>query len=288
MDEEIQQFILANIANHPQDIVKLTMNHFSKSRPGVIYHLDQLLEQGLIKKRGIKNKTVYTDEQNQTLYFESESTLEDFINNTDLKKYNLKVYHLLIKNFIPKDLTWSCEIKKNQKKINVKLWSQDGTLDATKVLEEIKKFPVINIGLEFDKIKIQKSGVELAVGASNIEEGIVVSWDLLEDEKLSLSFVEHMDTVQLKINVEKYLGHDDGALKLKELLKDKKEVMFNFHGVEVLNAKFIEVDFISLISRFPHIQFYIVGLSFALKFFLQLELSKTSLSKNVIWVKEKK
>jgi hypothetical protein len=63
--------------------------------------------------------------------------------------------------------------------------------------------------------------------------------------------------------------------------------MFNFSGVDSLSSKFIELEFISLISKFAHVQFYIVGVSPALKFFLQLELSKTVLSKNVIWVKEK-
>jgi DNA-binding transcriptional ArsR family regulator len=287
MDEEIQTFILANISNHPQDIVKFAMERFGKSRPGIIYHLDQLLEKGLIRKRGEKNKTIYTDEQKQTLYFEKECSLEDLVSSPDLKRYNLKVYHLMIKNFIPEDQIWSCEITKNKNLINVRLTSSDGVIDVAKTLEILKKIPANNLTTEFNAIKMQKIGSEIQFSKCETTSGIVVSWDLMPNETLSIGFVEHIDGKNLKINVEKYLLQADGAVKLKELLKDKNEVMFNFSGVESLSSKFIELEFISLISKFAHVQFYIVGLSDALKFFLQLELSKTALSKNVIWVKEK-
>jgi hypothetical protein len=263
------------------------MERFGKSRPGIIYHLDQLLGKGLIKKRGEKNKTIYTDEQKQTLYFEKECSLEELINNSDLKRYNLKVYHLMMKSFVPENQIWSCEITKNKNLINVRLAANEGVINIEKTLEILKKIPANNLTIEFNAIKMQKVGNELQLGKCDVASGPIISWDLMPNETLSIGFVEHMDGQHLKINVEKYLLQVDGAVKLKELLKDKNEVMFNFSGVESLSTKFIELEFISLISKFSHVQFYIVGASDALKFFLLLELSKTALSKNVIWVKEK-
>jgi DNA-binding transcriptional ArsR family regulator len=287
MDEEIQSFILTNIASHPQDIVKFAMERFGKSRPGIIYHLDQLLDKGLIKKRGEKNKTIYTDEQKNTLYFEKDCSLDELINNPDLKKYNLKLYYLMCKSFIPADQSWSCAINKNKQVINVCLAANHGVLDIEHSFEILKKIPVNNMTIEYAGIKMQKTGNEMVIGKCEAVIGPIISWDIIENENFSIAFVEHMNHQHLKINIEKYLLQSGSAVKLKELLRDKNEVLFNFLGVESLSSKFIELEFISLISKFAHVQFYIAGASPALKFFLQLELSKTALSKNVIWVKEK-
>jgi DNA-binding transcriptional ArsR family regulator len=193
MDEEIQSFILSNIANHPQDIVKIAMSRFGKSRPGIIYHLDQLLEKGLIRKRGEKNKTIYSDEQKQTLYFEKECSLDELIANPDFKKYNLKLYYLMFKDFIPENQNWSCEISKNKQVVNIRLIASQGVIDIERSFEILKKIPVNNMTVEFNSIKMQKTGNEMQIGKSEATSGPVVSWDIVPNENLSLNFVEHLD-----------------------------------------------------------------------------------------------
>lgn len=58
--QEIREFILANIENHPTDISTLTAEKFSISRPGVLKHINNLLKERLITVEGKTRDRKYT------------------------------------------------------------------------------------------------------------------------------------------------------------------------------------------------------------------------------------
>lgn len=58
--QEIQNFIIANIEEHPSDISILTAEKFSITRPGVLKHINKLIKEGLITVEGKTRDRKYT------------------------------------------------------------------------------------------------------------------------------------------------------------------------------------------------------------------------------------
>jgi anti-sigma regulatory factor (Ser/Thr protein kinase)/biotin operon repressor len=56
---EIQKFVIANVAKHPTDIVKVAESKFKVSKTAVFKHIKKLKELGIITQEGSRNKTTY-------------------------------------------------------------------------------------------------------------------------------------------------------------------------------------------------------------------------------------
>ncbi len=50
--QEIREFILENVREHPQDITSITADHFGVSRPAVLRHIHKLADEGLLISQG--------------------------------------------------------------------------------------------------------------------------------------------------------------------------------------------------------------------------------------------
>lgn len=79
--QEIREFILANIEEHPADISTLTAEKFSVSRPGVLKHINKLLKDGLIAVEGKTRDRKYTLKPmiDSTMKFSLNSLEEDVV-----------------------------------------------------------------------------------------------------------------------------------------------------------------------------------------------------------------
>ncbi|MCX6112010.1 MAG: hypothetical protein NTY22_01820 [Proteobacteria bacterium] len=86
---KIDEFILKNIKDHPNDIVLVVSKHFSVSRTTAHRHLNALVRDGKILKTGITNKVVYSlnSIKNKTFIFKIDGqTTEDAVWNKYLKE----------------------------------------------------------------------------------------------------------------------------------------------------------------------------------------------------------
>lgn len=52
VDNEIQEFVLRNVGDHPRDIVRLAAERFGYSRQGIYQHVRKLLDSGLLHAEG--------------------------------------------------------------------------------------------------------------------------------------------------------------------------------------------------------------------------------------------
>lgn len=78
---DIQNFILANVEEHPSDISTLTAEKFSISRPGVLKHINKLIKDGLVTVEGKTRDRKYTLKPlvNSTMEFSLAGLEEDVV-----------------------------------------------------------------------------------------------------------------------------------------------------------------------------------------------------------------
>jgi len=101
--EQIRQFILENVENHPHDLVAVTAKHFGVTRTTVHRHLSKLIEQGEVLKSGRKNKVVYSLKSS----FNKELT---FPITPDLDESKIWSDHFsFLRGKIPENVYWICE-----------------------------------------------------------------------------------------------------------------------------------------------------------------------------------
>lgn len=75
----IRCFILGNIDQHPQDITRVTANHFKLSRQAAVAHLRSLIRDGLVEAEGSTKDRAYRLRNivEKTLSFDVTNTLEE-------------------------------------------------------------------------------------------------------------------------------------------------------------------------------------------------------------------
>ncbi len=86
--EQIRQFILANIDDHPQDVVALTTQNFGITRQAVNKHIQRLIEQKAIVAKGSTKNRSYQLEASVELiktYPLTSNLEEDIVWDSDLK-----------------------------------------------------------------------------------------------------------------------------------------------------------------------------------------------------------
>ncbi len=104
--EQIKDYLLVNISNHPVDIVAVTAKHFSVTRTTVHRHLNALLKNGQILKSGTTRSIRYYTLSSQQLEFsyriskslsEYDVFLQDF--RGFFKRFHHNIYDICLSGF---------------------------------------------------------------------------------------------------------------------------------------------------------------------------------------------